>query len=233
MDIPSGGRFTQADLRLLEMMNRFGSIKYSEEGFTLKSGIHSQVYVFMRGDVTDNPQLGWALGRKIAQAIADNYEVGDKAPCLIPIPTAATGMAAAASLVALIEEIETPAGPISFRIMREAVKSHGSGAVNWVNGASDEKHTFWYVDNVVTDCQSKIDARDRVNESGYPGNAMPSLIVVDRQQGGIKRMEEAGFGRIVVVYKLLDIAYAMGELVLWPKTAVKSVEDEIAAHQFA
>lgn len=231
LDIPSGRTYNEEDIHLLEMMNYFGSVKYSEDGFILKSGIRSNVYVVMRGDVTDNPNLGVALGHKLAETVVANHQDGDKAPCLIGIPTAATGLAAAASLVAEMETVRSPAGPISYRVMREAEKSHGAGATNWVNGAYDSDHTFWLVDNVVTDCGSKIEARDKLIQSGYPGFEMPSLIAVDRQQGGIERMKNAGFKRIVVVYNLLDITYAMGELDLWPKAAVKSVEEEIAAHQ--
>jgi hypothetical protein len=44
-------------------------------------------------------------------------------------------------------------------------------------------------------------------------------------------MEKAGFKRIVVAFKLLDLTFAFGELGLWPKSAVKAVEEEIKAHQ--
>jgi len=231
MEVPSGKDFTKQDLDLLKLMHCYGSIKHSKDGFTLKSGVRSEVYVMLRADVTDNPDLGWALGRKVAQVVADNYRKSDKAPCLIGIPTAATGIVAAASLAAK-DNIRSLGGPISYRVMRETVKDHGAGADNWVNGAYDDKHTFWVVDNVVTDCMSKIEAAERLTASGYPALEMPWLIVVDRQQGGIERMKQHGFERIVVTYGLLDIAYAMGELGLWPKSVVKSVEEEIAAHQF-
>lgn len=231
LDVPSGRKLLQDDLDLFRKMNDRGSISYSPDGFELKSGKRSNVYVLLRGDVTDNPDLGVDLGRKIAKTVVDNSTSADLAACLIPIPTAATGMAAAASIVSETEGICTSAGPISYRVMREAMKGHGAGATNWVNGKYDEKHTFWFVDNVVTDCASKIEARDRLIESGYAVDDMPSLIVVDRQQGGVQNMEKAGFKRIVTVYNLLDIAYAMGELALWPKDVIKSVEDEVAAHQ--
>lgn len=233
LNVPSGEVYIEEDLKLLRMMEKYGSIKYDPNGFTLKSGKSSNVYVLLRGDVTDHPDLGVALGRKIAKTVVDNSFEADLAACLIPIPTAATGMAAAASLVSEMDGICTPAGPISYRVMREAVKGHGAGATNWVNGKYDEKHTFWFVDNVVTDSASKIEARDRLIESGYAVEDMPSLIGVDRQQGGVQNMEKAGFKRIVTVFNLLDIAYAMGEMELWPKDVVKSVQDEIAAHQVA
>lgn len=233
LNVPSGDVFLSDDLALLRQLDDRGSIRYIPEGVKLKSGIMSKVYVSLRGDVTDHPELGILLGRKIAKTVVDNTPSADPAVCLIPIPTAATGIAAATSIVSATEGICTPAGPISYRVMREAVKAHGTDAVNWVNGAFDERHTFWFVDNVVTDCKSKLEARDRLAESGYRVDEMPSLIVVDRQQGGVQNMEKEGFKRIVVVYRLLDIAYAMGELGLWPKDVVKSVKDEIAAHQTA
>jgi orotate phosphoribosyltransferase len=231
MRMPSNAEYDKGDLDILLLMRDCGFIEYNETGFTLKSGIRSNVYVQGRNDVTDNPMLGWLLGRKIAQTVVANHREGDKAPCLIFIPTAGTSLAAAASLVAYKEGIRTPAGEITYRIMREAVKAHGAGATNWVNGKFDDKHTFWGGDNVVTDCGSKIEASDHFIESGYPALEMPWLIVVDRQQGGIRKMEEHGFKRIVVVYYLLDIAFAMGELKLWPKEVVGQVDAEIKAHQ--
>ncbi len=231
LEVPSGQVYDALDLEALPLMRECGFVSYSEAGFTLKSGIKSNVYVQGHNDVTDNPGLGWLLGRKIAKTVVANHREGDKAPCLIFVPTAGTSLAAAASLVAFNEGIRTPAGPITYRIMREAVKAHGAGAVQWVNGGYDDLHTFWGGDNVVTDCGSKIEAVNKLVESGYPALEMPWLIVVDRQQGGIRKMEEHGFKRIVVAYNLLDIAYAMGELRLWPKAVVGQVEEEIKAHQ--
>lgn len=234
MLIPSGAVYDTLDLTILALMKSYGFIEYSKEGFTLKSGIHSNVYVQGRNDVTDNPNLGWLLGRKIARIVVANRPPDGLQPCLIFVPTAGTSLAAAASLVSYQEGIRTPNGLyISYRIMREVVKDYGAGATNWVNGEFDDYHTFWGGDNVVTDSRSKIEAADKLTESGYPALEMPWLIVVDRQQGGIRRMEEHGFKRIVVVYNLLDIAFAMGELTLWPKEVVGQVEEEIKAHQFA
>src|SRR3989344_4946843 len=56
-------------------------------------------------------------------------------------------------------------------------------------------------------------------------------VWIDRQQGAVPRLTAAGFQKIVVVYNLLDITYAYGELGMWSKTAVAAVEEEIKAHQ--
>ena len=232
LDVPSGRTYDISDLQLIMLMNKYGFIAQRDEPFTLKSGIKSRVYVMGRNDVTDNPILGWYLGRKIARVIIENSLPTDKPPCLIGIPTAGNAIAAATSLVAFVAGHSASAGPISYRVMRETVKAHGSGTAEWVNGKYDDQHTFWAVDNVITDCGTKIEAKDKLISSGYPALEMPWLIAVDRQQGGIKRMQEHDFKRIVVAYYLLDISYAMGELGEWPKEVAASVEEEIKAHQF-
>lgn len=233
LEVPSGAIYRSDDLSLLRTGDKHGLIRYSPDGFTLKSGVRSHVYVYGRNDVTDNPELAWLIGNKTAEVVIENYRDGDKDPCLIGIPTAGNAIAAAGSFVAYAESMESPGGPISFRIMRETLKQHGSGANQWVNGAHDDLHTFWGVENVVTDGGTKLEAAPKLIESGYPAYEMPWLIFVDRQQGGIPRMEQAGFKRIVVAYRLLDITFAMGELGLWPKDLVTDVEREIREHQFA
>ena len=115
--------------------------------------------------------------------------------------------------------------------MREERKTHGVHH-NWVNGDPNPlRDTYWIVDNTVTDGRSKLDARDRLKESGYPVDDMRHLIVIDRQQGGITKMENSGFRDIVVVYNLLDLTYAFGEMGLWLKERVQAMEEEIKANQ--
>ncbi len=232
MRVPSGKIFNELDLRLLPLMAKYKFIERRDVSFTLKSGIKSHVYVFGREDITDHPDLEWLIGRKTALSVKENGLPSDKQPCLIGIPTAGTAIAQATAMVGYAEMIQVYKGHfICHRIMKEALKMHGANP-SWVNGSPQpERHTYWTVDNVVTDGGSKLEAAERLSESGYPIQEMPSLVFVDRQQGGIQRMEQQGFIRIVVVYRLLDLTFAFGELGLWPKDAVKAVEEEIKAHQ--
>lgn len=234
MRVPSGRTFNTDDLEILKLMAEYGFIRYSHTPFTLKSGIKSHVYVFGREDLTDHTDLEWLIGRRIALEVMRIFGRGPHpgSPCLIGIPTAGTALAQAAAMVAYADNIlVAPGKRICHRIMREGKKEHGVHH-KWVNGDPSEFHTYWTVDNVVTDGQSKFEAAEKLEESGYPSKEMPSLILVDRQQGGIKRMEDAGFTRIYVIYNLLDICFALGELGLWPKQVVAQVEEEIKAHQF-
>ena len=232
MRVPSGQDFSALDISILQRMADYGFVRHSEEPFKLKSGIMSNVYVFGREDLTDHPDLEWLTGQRIAHEVVANFRSGDKAPCLIGIPTAGTALAQAAAMVSFSETIKVvPDAWICHRIMREGKKEHGAHH-KWVNGDPSPNHTYWAVDNVVTDGGSKFEAAEKLTESGYDGLGMPNLIFVDRQQGGIKRMKEGGFRRIIVIYNLLDLAFALGELGRWPKEVVRQVDEEIKAHQF-
>ena len=75
-------------------MVEYEFIRYSDIPIELSSGVKSHVYVFGRDDVTDHPDLEWAIGRKIAKLIQGYTPPTDKGqPCLIGIPTAGTAIA--------------------------------------------------------------------------------------------------------------------------------------------
>ncbi|MDZ4243671.1 MAG: hypothetical protein U1C57_01045 [Candidatus Doudnabacteria bacterium] len=233
LQTPSGRKFDDFDLEVLRTMHDCGFVRHSPQPFTLKSGINSNVYVFGREDLTDNPNLEIKIGSKIARQVANATLPGEKQICLVGIPTAGTALAQAAAMMSY--RITTMS--ICHRIMREAVKTtHGASAHqgSWINGKPDLiRHSYWLVDNVAKNGQSKLEAIAKFKADGYPGpEDTPCLIWIDRQQGAVPRLEKAGFKRIIVVYNLLDITFAFGEMGLWPKEAVKAVEQEIAAHQF-
>lgn len=231
MIVPSGQIFNELDLQLLPLMAKHKFIERRDTPFILKSGVKSHVYVFGREDITDHPDLEWLIGRKTALLIKKNSLPQDKQPCLIGIPTAGTAIAQATAMVSYAEKIQVNGYFICHRVMKEALKTHGANP-SWVNGSpQSELHTYWTGDNVVTDGGAKFEAAERLGESGYPIQEMPSLVFVDRQQGGVQKMKQQGFTRIVVVYQLLDLTFAFGELGLWPKDAVRAVEEEIRAHQ--
>ncbi|MDP2641944.1 MAG: hypothetical protein Q8P21_01470 [bacterium] len=191
----------------------------------------SNVYVFGREDLTDNPKLEWLIGTKIARVVYSN-SVDDRQPCLIGLPTAGTALAQAAAMASAANGWIYPRDPIAHRIMREQLKSH-SAHQGWVNGRPDHsRQRYWIVDNVATDGATKIEAATKLMADEYPAYQMPVLIYVDRQQGALQRLKNEGFEDVRVVFNLLDLTFAFGELELWPKSAIARVEEEIRAHQF-
>lgn len=55
IEVPSGKVFYEEDINILRLMAEYGFVCYSKTPFKLKSGIMSNVYVFGREDLTDNP----------------------------------------------------------------------------------------------------------------------------------------------------------------------------------
>ncbi len=234
MKTPSGQVFDENDLELLRLMAENGFIQTTGQTARLASGISTRVYVCGREDLTDKNFFEWLIGRKIARLVKQygGSEGERRQYCLIGVPTAATAMAQAAAMVSLAENILVNGQYICHRIMRESPKRHGLHQ-GWVNGESQpDIHVYWAVENVVTSGTTLITIAERLRQSGYPVEEMPILVFVDRQQGGIKKLEEAGFRKIVVAYNLLDLVFIFGELGLWSKNQVKAVEDEISANQF-
>jgi len=234
MQVPSGRVFERDDLELSRLMvaNRF--IENQKQAAVLTSGMSTYVYVSGREDLTDKNLFEWQVGRKIARLVKQygESEYNQRQQCLIGIPTAATAMAQAAAMVSYAENILVNGQYICHRTMRENPKRHGLHQ-GWVNGEPQpDIHVYWTVENVVTSGTTLITIAERLRQSGYPVEDMPILVFVDRQQGGIKKLEEAGFRKIVVAYNLLDLVFIFGELGLWSKNQVKAVEDEIAANQF-
>lgn len=232
---PSGVIYDDNDIAILTEMFRVGFVRYSPDPFTLRSGIKSNIYVFGREDLTDNPNLEWMLGSKLARVVyANSHDARQQ--CLIGLPTAGTALAQATAMASLEVKCEKQSGDaqnIAHRIMREVLKRHGAHK-GWVNGKPEHlRQRYWIVDNVATDGQTKVDAIPKFEADGYPARQMPVLITIDRQQGAVGRLKNEGFEQIHVAYNLLDITHAFWTLELWPEGVVEKVEEEIHAHQFA
>lgn len=233
MQVPSGRTFDQFDLSLLRDFARVGFIQYNEKPFTLRSKILSHVYVYGRDDLTHNPDVLAKTGHRIlGVARAHTARMDDlRRPHFLGLPTAGTALATAA---ALADDLHPP-HRAGFSIVREVQKTtHGATEHRggWVVGKYDpKKWRYFPLDNVTTDGGTKETWAPRLQEDGFPSYDLDWMILVDRQQGALKRLSALGFKSVIVVYNLLDITYAFEKMELWPKVAVKQVEKEIADHQ--
>src|SRR3989338_5019915 len=101
LQVPSGMTLALRDIQLLNEASASGSIVYSAKQITLASGIKSNVYVFFRGEATDNPTLLNMAGQKIARTVVENTLPDDHQQNLIGLPTAGTALAIAASMASV------------------------------------------------------------------------------------------------------------------------------------
>lgn len=230
---PSGVVFEGADIHLIKDLGEIGFIKYNEKPFTLKSKVLSHIYVFGREELTSNLPVLWKIGRKICETVRTrmNEENDRRKPAYIGLPTAGTPLAQMAATVDFANAIT---GRDSTFYQMRSVKKQSHGAhETWIIGKPDVfKERIFRIDNVVTDGATKFEMADRFAEDGLPTMELDDIILVDRQQGAIKRMMEKGYKKPIVMFNLLDLAYVFEKLEIWPGSIVAKVEREIADHQF-
>ena len=219
------------DTRIFQKFGQYNVVRWSDERISLRSGGESHVYVSGREDFTDHPDLLEFLGLKMAVLVSEQSMDTNRQPCCIGIPTAGPALAQAASMVSQQEKKDPYSRvrrTVCFRTMREVVKSHGLHADSWMNGVADvEHHTYWLVDNAITTGASVQEARAKLLESGYPTEDISVFLMVDLQQGGVEKLREVGFSRIVVAYTIVQIVEFLTEAKHWPNVRLEQLRKDI------
>ena len=209
---------------LLKLIHEAGSVQYRAEPFKLISGRESRIYASFRDDLTKHPALFHLVSREIVRAV--RHAAGDdpRSPCLIGIPTAGAALATGAACADWNEPEFDAKGkrrsPIVSVVMRQIRKRSGV-LQGWVGETIDaEKYLYCIVDHSIDGSRSKRRTAARLCEDGFPTEvvaAMPWIILVDREEGGIARMREAGLTNVRVVFTLRGIIEGFCRLGFWEK----------------
>lgn len=197
-------------------------IAFSEKPFTLRSGDESIVYVNGRNDITEDAAVLRMVGELIAREAIRQFGQNERRKIIfMGAPAAGQPLAVSASL----SSVGGP--PKGYRTLRDTLKTYGSHQ-SYVDGAADPNHEVYvFVDNVITDGQTKRDYTEKLRVSNYPVEDIQHIVLVDRQQGAIDKLTHEGY-RISAVFNLLDLVQAYGKLGIWPTEQVRAVEEEIA-----
>lgn len=220
------GHDPRSAMFLLKEMHKAGVVRISDTPIELKAGGRSRVYVYGRNDVTENEYLLKTFADYIG-----NFAVQESPPSagriiFLGAQTAGTPYAVAAGL-----RISFLGVTLGSRMMRTTPKKYGAHQ-SWVDGQYTPDDFYVVVDNVITDGATKLEVIDQLVESGYVADELYHLVLIDRQQGGIKRLRALGH-RIDAIFDLLDICEAFGMLELWTPAEVQLVRDEIASLQLS
>lgn len=140
--------------------------------FELSSGRKSEYYIDKYVFETDPDALG-VVGRAVAEKVRETGADRIGAVALGGVPLAA---------VASVES-GTP-----YVIARKEAKEYGTA--NAVEGTLEEDDEVVVVEDIVTTGASAVEAVEKLRDAGATVDEI--VVVVDRQEGGRERVEEAG-----------------------------------------
>jgi orotate phosphoribosyltransferase len=167
-------------------LHRIGAIKFGE--FTLKSGRKSPVYVDLRGLVS-HPTVLRLAGEALVSALD-----GMSYDRIAGLPYAGLPLAVAASLAA----------DIPMLYARKEAKDYGTRRL--VEGDWQPGMTVALLDDVITDGGAKLELVEPFLAEGM--KVRDFVVLIDREQGGRKLLEDAGY-RLHAVFTLREVLAAL------------------------
>ena len=155
-------------------------LAYREGDFTLSSGQKSSYYINCK-PVTLHPQGALLVGQLLLA------ELPPETQGVAGLTLGADPIVSAVSLASVYNSAGEIAN-LPALIVRKQAKGHGTQA--FIEGPTLEPNScVWILEDVVTTGASALQAAERIAAAGYKVGGI--LALVDRQQGGGQRYEEA------------------------------------------
>lgn len=187
---------------LILELNEIGAVKFGS--FTLKSGQISPIYVDLRL-IVSYPKLLKKISELLWKKI---HHLQFKVLC--GVPYAALPVATCISLTHDIPMI----------LQRKEVKEHGTK--RRIEGVFEKGWTCLVIEDVVTLGSSILETKAILNEEGL--QVTDIAILIDRQQGGVQRLEKAGL-KIHALLTLTEILNVLVEQGMVSKEMDQKVQD--------
>lgn len=183
-----------------------GIIKFGS--FTLKSGIESPFYVDLR-PLASSPHLLKTLSHNLLSLVEDR-----DLELICGVPYAALPMATTMSLESGVPLI----------IKRKENKGYGTKRM--IEGVYKNGQNCLLVEDVITSGKSLVETIDEVEKEGL--KVTDIVVVLDREQGGIERLEKKGYcvRTLFTINEVIDILFKYKRL---DEDEVKHIKDFLAA----
>ena len=204
--------------------------KFWEKGLVLfgervqqEYGLATPIFIDLRhklyDDLTVLAALGQALHERLISIVAAEPGSGSKPQQVIGIPDTATPLALATALAS-----RSLSSPVSYGQMRKKPAAYpgGRSGVSAYMGSINEAREITLIDDVMASGRSKLWAIEELKKDGLEVKRV--LVVVDREQGGEKVLEEIGCPvySLYRISELIDYFASRGKLD--PDTARAALE---------
>lgn len=186
--------------QLHELIRFVRTHSYREGNFTLASGQKSSYYVDLKA-TTLHPEGAYLIGELALDVLErEAVSLGQPIEAVGGLTLGADPLATAISLAARARGKTWPAF-----IVRKESKGHGTS--RWIEGTENLRAgaNVLVLEDVVTTGGSSILAIEKLRDAGY--NPLAALTVVDREQGGAKKITALGV-RFLSLMSLVEVRAA-------------------------
>ncbi len=202
---------------LVQAMVKHDSIAWSDRPITLAGGGESNLYVYFRSDVTDDPIYRIALCGELRRIVRGLSLAPNLQPCLLPVPTAGTLLT---ECMSTLDAVFHPKPPfIATRPTYKEPKSHGPQRA-YIGGVPREDQHYIFVEAVATTGTSTTAFIERVREEGYCEKPPHCVVLLARNRHVETRIRNVlKGGRVVILFTLPDVLATINNGGMWQDTA--------------
>ncbi len=193
---------------MLVDLYKIGAIKFGD--FTLKSGIKSPIYIDLRL-IVSYPKLLQETAKRL-------WEKGAALPfdCVCGVPYTALPIATAFSINNQV--------PMVMR--RKEAKNYGTKKL--IEGAFQPGQTCLVIEDLITSGMSIFETIEPLENEGL--KVLDIIVLLDREQGGRKRLEEKGY-RLHSLFTMSELLASLEKEGCITSQTVQDVQNFVKANQ--